>query len=168
MTATTGAQPIIDAVLVRLNDGRATPVVSLVGEKHVFENGAPPRLVWVPGRDSFGPAEKGGTAPRQLRTRIARFDVHVWGADFEATEALVNDTIAAIYLMTRGSFELSEGEWVTAGELLAFGAVCILGVSFKIPVTEAPSTTKVVTTIVDQAYENTQAEHIDQTMVVTP
>ena len=136
---------IINAAMTRLNTGRQLRLDTLMGEKHIMAVGVPPRVVWVPTDDSFGPTENLGAQPRQVYTRIAGVGVHIWGPDLAQTEKLLNDLVAAIRQTVTGpNVNLESATWITEGELMALGAVCVLRAAFKIPITEAPLTTTTI------------------------
>jgi hypothetical protein len=123
---------------------------SVVGPEHLKAHDAPPRVVWVPSRDRYGPPESTGANPRSLRTRLAGCEVHVWGADYDATEALLNLVQAAIHYVTYGSYQLDQGDagWLALdGPLQNLGRAYVFHVVFKIPVTEAPMKTAPVKSI---------------------
>jgi hypothetical protein len=146
-----GLADIISTVDAEL-EAADVELTSLVGAHHLAAEGAPPRVVWVPTEDSFGPAEKGGVEPRQLRTRIAGVEAHVWGQDLAATEALVNSVIAAVHAAAHGSYAVSSGRWYGQdGEVLHFGTVCVLSFQFRIPVTAPTYETAVVETVTKTA-----------------
>jgi hypothetical protein len=130
---------IIQAVMAEINTGRATAIPYGIGEDEVAKFGSPPRIVWVPTEDSFGSGQ-GGMQPRQVKTRIAGLEVHVWAASFADTETLLHDMVCALDAVARTSFEPRGVSWITEGKLISKGAVAVLGVVFHVPVTKsAPS-----------------------------
>ena len=122
----------------------------------------PPRVYWTPTHERFsGPdpritrAEQIATPAiaRQLRTRIATVEAHIWGGDgqaqatqsttdnFSATETLLNAVVSAIHHQTRGSSELLAGGWVPGGtDAGTLGHRYILAVAFDMPLTEVQTT----------------------------
>jgi len=127
-----------------------TGVKSLIGPEHLKAHDSPPRVIWVPSRDRYGPPESTGANPRQLRTRLAGCEVHVWGRDYEATEELLNLLQAAIHYVAYGCYQLDQGEagWLALeGPLQNLGRAYVFHVVFKIPVTDAPPVTGPVSQI---------------------
>lgn len=138
---------IIDAVLAEL--ARATSVTheKHIGAKNIAGNSRPPRLVWIPKADRFGPPAKTAQNPRALRTRHATLELHVWGADYEATEILLHQVIAAVHAVAVGSYELGDSEWDVDENVVQRGALVIVDITFSIPVTEAPQPTVKITSV---------------------
>lgn len=128
---------IITNVLTRLNAGRATPLALKVGERHIGENDAHTRIVWVPSEDTFSPAVQVGGMPRAVATRVAGVEAHVWAADMAETEDLVNDLVVAWHAATGGHYDLRGGEWKTAGELMNDGSAYLLRLTAHLPVVRA-------------------------------
>lgn len=171
---TTGTPPVIDAVAsANVVDGTAVwsdagaasgthtaPVPSFVGEKYEAEHGTPPRLVWVPTDDTFGPPVKtgasGGVNPKSVRTRLAGVDCHIWAADLAAAEQIINDLVFAAHkALKHGWYEPQAGHWKTAGELQNQGIGYVLPFILQIPIvgTAAASVTLltyVTTTTIDE------------------
>ena len=136
------------------------PTTSIIGEQGEGQNDAPPRLVWVPGHDTFGPANMIGPSPagRAVRTRHAGVECHVWAApattpspaaNLSAAELMVNAIIYAIHEELRVGlafgtdntwfgygcrYDLRGQTWHTAGMLEQFGVGCTLDLVFDLPV----------------------------------
>jgi len=123
------------------------------------DRSVPARVTWVPGRDRFdGPrgamtraeqqafftANPGKQIPRELHTRWAGVEAHIWAGgaassdDYSATEALVQAVISAIHQAVYGAYELEPSGWVnprsSEGNLL--GHRYVLNVAFRIPMLE--------------------------------
>ena len=132
---------IIHAVVKAFNDARPHRIPSFIGEKYVAQNDTPPRLVWIPSTDSFGPPVQVGANPKSYATRVAGVDCAVWGEDLGRTEEMVNDLIVALHreCMSRGNYELRGAEWITAGELTNNGIVYLLRLAIFIPIVGAPA-----------------------------
>lgn len=133
---------IITSVVAELNRGRVKPIPSAIGEDQLDANTLPPRLVWVPSTDTFGPAESVGRG--QLRTRLAGCFCRVWGRDFAEAESLLNDLIVAVHAVSVGSYQLGNADWLTKGSATTLGAACDLDLIFSVPVT-ARQTTRAIT-----------------------
>lgn len=150
----------------------SAPITSILGEQGEGQNDAPPRLVWVPTRDTFGAATRIGPAPqgRSVRARHASVDCHVWGpavipaagvdqaaANLSAAEQILNDLLAAVHEELRGglapdgrtwwsrgcAYELGAAAWQTKGTLMQHGCECIVEITFALPVLE-PAPARVV------------------------
>lgn len=110
----------------------------IVGDFARGMNGAPPRYVWVPTRDTIGPfTESGGFAarlPRPLLTRRAGVDCHVWGASLAATETMVHALIAAAHL-TLGAYGEYDGVQWQPEAMNASGVLAIVSFVIPIPIT---------------------------------
>jgi hypothetical protein len=132
---------IIDTVVGTFNAGRPRPVPSFIGEKYIAQNDTPPRLVWIPTADSFGPPVKVGANPKSYATRTAGLDCAIWGPDLATTEAMANDLIVALHqqCLSRGNYELRGAEWITAGELTNNGIVYLLHLAIDIPIVGVPA-----------------------------
>lgn len=128
----------------------AQPVLSgvqcLVGAEYRHEEDAPGRVVFVPGRAHYAPAErhKANTNPRAFRTRVALVEAWCWAgtaggtADMDAAEVLLNNVCAAIHLTT-GDYELLEDEPPQAemegGQISTLGMLRVLRFELRAPVT---------------------------------
>ncbi len=116
----------------------------------------PPRIVWVPLSESYGPAvgqgANGVSNPRPVATRQSAFEMHLWAADatqtgqanqdaldLDACESLLNAFMWALYSVAHGSMDfLGTGRWSRGnvdGQILSLGVAYVLPVTFKIPVT---------------------------------
>jgi len=115
-------------------------------------NDSPPRIIYVPRSGPItGPQGQGGDGvrnPRPLWTRNIGMEVHLWGADFAATETLMNVLTQAIHSVLWGAYLMHSEDWNTAADTAnKLGVVCVLQMTWKIPITRAPDTTAVVRTI---------------------
>lgn len=172
---------IFGAVTARLatwtNDGdpTATPYADasdwcLLGATNLPAAAVPPRIVWVPTQENFGPAiGQGGdgvTVPRPLATRQSNFTIHLWAAavpqtgqttqnaaDIDALESLLNAFMWAVYYQVHGAPALpfiGTGRWAglnVDGSNLACGIGYILPITVNIPVVRPLETTATVTEI---------------------
>jgi hypothetical protein len=150
----------------------AVTVTSIIGEQGIAESTTPPKLVWVPTRDTFGPPNVLGPHPqgRSVRTRRAGIDLHVWAAavtptpgidqaaaNLTAAERMLNDILYAIDQELRvgtaadGSiwwghgckYSLQSATWQTKGTLLQNGCECIAELVFDLPIAApAPVSTR--------------------------
>ena len=141
------------------------PTTSIIGEQGEAQNEAPPRLVWVPTRDTFGAPNAVGPSPvgRSVRTRHAGLNCEVYAApassaspaaNLAAAEQMVNDMLCAVFEELRigtsadGSTWFGQGvrhdvrgmEWRTKGTLMQNGAGCVVEFVIDLPVrTAAPA-----------------------------
>jgi hypothetical protein len=129
------------------------------GAKYLAAQDSPPRIVWVPTRDAFGPATKGGTNPRPLRTRSAGVEAHVWGSDLEATETLVHQVVAALHRAAHGSYEVRQASWEQP-EWLDRGELCVVALAVAIPVTDDPIPTATVDAVAPDASQETAGDGV--------
>ncbi len=136
---------VIREVMTRLPQG----VKTQIGPEYLRSHDAPPRVIWVPSRDRYGPPMSTGADPRQLRTRLAGCEVHVWERDYEAVEVLLNLVQAAIHAVAYGCYSIeAEAGWLALdGPLQHLGRVYVFHAVFMIPVTAAPATTGKVVSI---------------------
>lgn len=86
-------------------------------------HGAPPRLVWRPQADAFGPARKAtAPVPRSLATVRMTFAVEIWGESVAQVETLREAVLRGLHATAPGSWQALGGVWaepgmVDAGEL---------------------------------------------------
>ena len=157
MSTPTGIGYILEQVIARLSG-----VTCFIGEENLGRNGAPPRVVFIPGRDKLAKgASMTGTAagrlqlPRILGTRTAGVVAHVWAkgngrtsfAEITETEVLANRVVSACEDIAGGALVLGDGEWVTGEKIAMFGRGYLLDLGFLIPLTKVdPTTTTAVVT----------------------
>ncbi|MFN7131603.1 MAG: hypothetical protein ACK4N5_05935 [Myxococcales bacterium] len=132
---------IIDLILAEVAAAGGGTHKKLIGQKHLAEQGKPPKLVWIPKAMRFGAPVKAAANPRPLRTRYTTVELVVHGATLDATEALLHRILAAAHAVTHGSYELGDGEWDVADAQLQHGVRCAVDLVFAIPVTEVPKAT---------------------------
>lgn len=134
----------------RADGGKAT---FKVGEEHVLEHDAPPRIVWILRGGAIGPVDKGGVNPRPLKTRNVRVFAHVWAQDFAAADALLNRLLAAAHAVASGSVDFGSEDWPPQNsQLSAHGTVVIVDLSFRVPVTAPahPTATAIATSTIPE------------------
>jgi hypothetical protein len=122
---------LIEAVRIRL--GIAAPTHWEIGEDKAQKHGSPPRWVWIPRRDRFGPAERIGGANRVLLTRICGVELQIWGANLADTETRLHDTITALHLEGATSVQLEQADWEPQS-VQERGVLVVLQLSIKVPV----------------------------------
>ena len=111
-----------------------------------------PIIVLVPGAEQIGgPQGQGGDGvnnPRSLFTRQIWLAAHIWDCDVPAVELLINAFVQAMQTTMWGSFKLSSGQWRTASDMVTkWGVVYTLNLTWLVPITRAPDTYAVVTTM---------------------
>jgi hypothetical protein len=124
---------LIEAARVRL--AIATPDHWAIGASKLAQHAAPPRYVWVPTRDRFGPAERAGGRQRALFTRIAGVDLHLWASDVADAEARMHAVINALYQEGATSVMPEGTEWVPEA-VTERGTLVVLSLAIKVPVCE--------------------------------
>jgi hypothetical protein len=122
-----------------------------VGKEKVSNEDAAPRVIFAYGPDDeFQGARAtrvtGMANPRPLMTRVAKMQAHLWGRTYDETEAMINVLLGAIYATALGSMAILSGGW-TDPSYTAHGNAYVLTFSLEIPVTEAPATTGVATSL---------------------
>lgn len=137
---------LLEAIGARL-DG----VTVHVGAEHVLKRDKPPRVVFVPARERWGPPGNIGGPQRQLWTRLSTVEVHVWAATHQATEELLETVLQAVHLEAHGSYVVDDGEqgWLRSdmGALTDQGVAYLLRLTFSVPVLDAALASVVVTSI---------------------
>ena len=146
-----GLAAIIEAVTPLLSFGGEV----LVGEENLSREGAPPRTVWVPGADSFGPpSERFGAQQRALHTLRCAATVHLWGSDLAAAEAMRDDFINALRRAVGPNYELQGGIWLGQTNL-GRGRVYLLSLLIHAPIVEpAPQRVTLTGETSDVAFEH--------------
>jgi hypothetical protein len=139
---------ILTDIISHLPGGTA----SLIGPEFVRDLATkPPRVIWIPGKDRWVAPDDPGADPRPLWTRAAGVEVHIWGADYDATEDLINGVATAIHEGSQlwgGYAAVGDAGWPTLdGRFTALGRLYVMNVEFFIPVTAQPFTRGLVTSI---------------------
>jgi hypothetical protein len=138
-------QLVTEAIQTELAAVGVTGVSFAFGGEHIPRLESPPRVVWVPRGGPGSAPEKSSYNPRPLRTRNVSVEAHVWGADYAATESLLNSLLAATHRALHGSYEFTSEQWPDMNaELLAYGRVVIVSMVFRIPVTDVPVPTALI------------------------
>lgn len=138
----------VDEVHTRLA-GLQVGVGKHLGAKWVSSHETrPPRIVWVPVRETFGPADGPGGRPRQLRSRLCCLEAHLWEADVAGVEQLLHNLVIAIHRSTVGSYKLTGGKWSSedGGAWQAKGAAYVLSLDLAFAITDVPLQTATIVT----------------------
>ena len=146
---------------VNTNMTGVTGLNQYFGAEYIRQESSPPRIVWVPMREDFGPpvgqGGSGYTNPRPLWTRRAGCSLHIWNTDEAAVESLLQYLIQTIHAqLGPNDYFPKTGAWINAdGEVLKFGAVYVLNIEFTVPVVRPSAVpapvTQIPTTVVDTA-----------------
>lgn len=113
-------------------------------------HGAPPRLVWRPQADAFGPARKAtARVPRSLATVRMTFAVEIWGESVAQVETLREAVLRGLHATVPGSWQALGGAWaepgmVDAGELYTL-TCAVSGQQHDSPVTTSTLTDAAIT-----------------------
>lgn len=112
------------------------------GIGNVDENGAPPRVIFEPGRQSISSSRGGGPVPQpapfaggrgNLYTRLDTVAVHCWGAEMADCEDLQELVLNAARQVATAAFEPGDGEW-NLGEATTRGVELVFDLVFHVPV----------------------------------
>lgn len=128
------------AVMARVT---ATGLTHALSTRESAEHASPPRVLWVPSRDTFGPGRKTSATDTHVASCDAAVVIEVWGADVEAVEDLREQLLSAIYTEGHGAFTISGGQWVAEPGAVSLGEKYFLAVSFKFPQRLRPTPTTV-------------------------
>ena len=104
----------------------------LLGDVHLFEQSAPPRVVIVPSSSDMRPFWASGTqfiskmqALRGARVERVQFEIHCWGGNYDNTRALYCAVIAAMKIVAPNHGVESAGRWVNSGPVNDLGKVYV-------------------------------------------
>lgn len=154
------------AVVARLAAASYPPLVAgqiLLGEQHLGENDAPPKIVLVPHSSRFsskdittatplltatpyGPEKLIQISSRPVLTDEFTFEVHCWATtsnrtnpagvpddDYNFARALYHALIASCDDLARGVYVAEPGRWTPSG-VIALGREFVFGLTFMTPV----------------------------------
>jgi hypothetical protein len=111
-----------------------------LGERHLASNSSPPRIVHVPGVESYSPPEpvraSNGEVLKSVIARGPTLDVHFWGKDLGTTEGMLHDYLVIVHDLFNTSLTIGQGQWVAFEKpsYLTKGEAYILPVTFRGPV----------------------------------
>jgi hypothetical protein len=170
MAVVTGVTSLLGAisaaVVTRLSDAGYPPLVAggiLLGEQHLAENDAPPKIVMIPHSSRYSSKDVSGARPLTISTPYAAeqltqisnrsvltdeltFEVHCWGTtavrtnpatipndDYDYTRQLAHCLIAAVDDCARGVFTIEPGLWTRQG-VVTLGREFVFGITLNTPV----------------------------------
>ena len=94
--------------------------VPLVGEVHVASAEPPPKMIFIPSDDTFGPAEGPGGNPRPIATIMAATELVLQGATTDHVEGMRDQFVIALRRACKhasmqtaraGRYAISKGKW---------------------------------------------------------
>jgi hypothetical protein len=130
----------------------------LLGDQHVFEQSAPPRIIFTPTSSSFGPVNPASTwtaasfSERQreliqqpVASEDITFEVRCWGASFDEgsdmsdasydqTQALYQAVIFSSDKIARGVYQLDGGKWTDTTHINKLGREFVFNLTFSTPI----------------------------------
>lgn len=132
-------QGTFDAMKGLLEEAGVTAPMQL-GARHLSEHAAPPRIVWVPERDTIGAPLRVSTNPRQLFSSDLTILIHCWGEDHDGAIALRDAFIRAGRRLDGVSFKPLGGGFYNPNDdaWIKLGEVYVLTCSFPLPVLTDP------------------------------
>lgn len=104
--------------------------------EHAATGFARPRYVWVPTEDRFGPPERTGGNPRQLLTRLAGLELHLWADTLADAEDRISAVIVAWLEVANTSAMIDRVNWHT-DSAIGRGVPVTLAMRVKLPITRA-------------------------------
>lgn len=105
-----------------------------LGRHHLGEHDSPPRLVLIPRDDRYAPPERAALRPgRVLWTRIAGYELVIWGRSLDETESMVTEALTA--LRDVAPVNLEGGSWVDEA-WTTLGAMYTIRFTIASPVVE--------------------------------
>lgn len=135
----------------------------LLGEQHLGENDAPPKIVFVPHTCEYSSKDPSGALPllsntpydperlaeisnRPILTEEFTFEVHCWATttdrsvrqtipdvDYTYARALAHAVIAAVDALCRGVYRVARGAW-TRGGVITYGREFVFDLTLYTPV----------------------------------
>lgn len=122
-----------------------------VGARAAPEHGTPPRVTWVPDRDRPGVPRKYSRTSSGRRSRAVvgmweLFEVHCWGADYDATVALRDSVLRVVHRLCTGAWRHEGGEWARPGAV-SLGEMSVQRIALLSTVFDAATVTAHVTSV---------------------
>jgi hypothetical protein len=125
----------IDTIIQEMQTllAEAIPELSFGDGERELRGYGMPRITWVDGDDTFGPADKRSMNPRSLRTRNAGLDVYIAAENRGQAEAISIAVQAAANRVAAGSYEVTGGR-TEGADFTDAGLLYVLAMTFAIPV----------------------------------
>lgn len=106
---------------------------------------APPRLVWRPVSDAFGPPRRQTTAPpRPVASIRMTLSVEIWGESIAQVETLREAVLRGLHATIPGGWQAQGGTWAAEG-IASLGELYTLVVAVEGQQHDATPTTAVLT-----------------------
>jgi hypothetical protein len=121
-------------------------VVFGFGAKDLDVHASPPRIVWVPTSVQHQAPEKRTTNPVAILTRRVQMVAHVWGADYDDTEAMVHNLLVRLRATAWGSIEMLGEEWIQPDNI-DHGHAALVTFALSLPVHKRTYQTVQATTL---------------------
>jgi hypothetical protein len=102
--------------------------VPLIGEEHVRTNDPPPKMIFIPNDDTFGPVEGPGGNPRSFATIMAATELVLQGRTLDIVEGMRDQFVIALHHACKkasagtsraGRYSISKGKWTRNAALKA-------------------------------------------------
>lgn len=131
----------------------------LLGQQHLVEQSAPPRIIFIPKSSAFSvpsPASASNVstntpystegrrqiAQRSIATDSVTFEVRCWGSsipadpnnDFDVTQALYQQVIASAHVLCAGAYKVGNGAWTDTSQLFRDGREFVFSLTLATPV----------------------------------
>lgn len=104
---------------------------------HAATGFALPRYAWVPTQDAFDAPERAGVSrasgQRQLLTRVAGLELHLWAETQDDAETRLNDVIVAWLNEANTSVAFQKANW-HAESTIGRGVLLTLNMRVKVPI----------------------------------
>ncbi len=114
------------------------------------ENHSPPRVLWVPQVDGFGPPRHAHATQRTIWTCTTTVALVVWALSTDQVEAIREALLSELERITGGSVQIIAGKWGSERAQLDLGESYELHIAFAIPqrALPVPATTTVTSAAV--------------------
>lgn len=123
------------------------------GAENLGVNASPPRVVWVPGHDSFGPASQRGSARgdgRAIHTARTAVEAHLWGTDTAGALAIRDAFVQALRAHLGANYHLDGGRW-EGQDIATAGRKYVLSFFLDIPILDGAIVTTATPVNEDQS-----------------
>ena len=118
-----------------------------IGRRSLPVQDSPPRVVWVRTEGAPGAPVKNAfpSRARSLLTRTLTLELHCWGADEDATDALVAAVLAACHRRWFGRWEYVGETWVDVPAQIELGEKSVVRITVDTAVLDRPMTSVTLT-----------------------
>lgn len=145
-------EQLCEELATEIADANTLPGLTFTfGGAELDRHGSPPRITWRLVRGEHEGTTRPGGNPRPLFNRRLEIEAHLWGADYEQTEAMLEAVARAVQKAAVGSFAPLREEWPAEDDdrrsHSVKGRYCLLTFEALVPVTDATKTTVTVQTV---------------------